>query len=236
MIKAKDFKIFSYQSSIFTPGSVFVSSKILSFLLNNFSDQFDGETTSLPLSADAPADIPRIILRSIDNKLSLEVAPIRINIFRKRIEQDHEQEIDLNSFFNLCNKIFENYLDKMNPKVGRLATVTIKYKEDENPAYTLSRFFCKEGLIKEPLKRPEKFEIHAHKKYCFEDFHVNSWIRFKTGILKHKDIPIILIEQDINTLAEEIDSKNFNITEITKFQTQSNQEQNEILIKYFPNG
>ena len=53
MIKARDFKIFSIQASIFTPTLQFSQSKVLAQLVTKFSNTFDGDPVSIPLPPDA---------------------------------------------------------------------------------------------------------------------------------------------------------------------------------------
>ena len=83
----------------------------------------------------------------------------------------------------------------------------------------MAQHFCKEKWLTVPFNRPESFEIHAHKRYFFADrFNVNSWVRCKTGLLVNPDREsIILIEQDINTVAEEMETREFSAEEIKDF-------------------
>lgn len=231
---AKDFRIFSYQTSLFTVTGSFVTNKILSSMLSKFSKNFDGNPVVLPLPSDTPPGIPRIILQSKDDSLKLEISPSRINIFCNLV--NFNSNIDIDFYFDLFLKIFEDYLTASGLKVGRLASVSTKFKKDDNPGLTLAKYFCKQQFIDNPLKRPEKFELHAFKKYNFNNFKVNSWIRFKTGILTLTKESIILVEQDINTLAEEMEKRLFSINEIETFQNFSKIEHEQILEKYLING
>ncbi len=49
-------------------------------------------------------------------------------------------------------------------------------------------------------------------------------------------MPIILVEQDINTLSEEIETNEFNIEQIKDFSNLAKEEQKSILNKYFPDN
>lgn len=231
MLQAKDFRILSLQFSIFVPELLFNPNKILGILMSKFSDIFDGDTTVIPLPSDAPGEFPRLTLLSSDNKTKLEIAANRVNLFRYRKEDT--TEIDEKPFLQICSDVFREYIDCTSAKVGRFALVIVKFSEDSNPGLTLARHFCKDELMVEPFDRPERFEIHSHKKYKLGDFNVNSWVRCKSGILKKDNVPIVLVEQDTNTLSEEIEDNEFDIDQIQSFIEIAVKEQRTILDKYF---
>jgi len=232
MINSEKFQIVSLQISIFTPTILFSKNKILEKLMSKFSEVFDGDVVSIPLPDNAPKEIPKIILNSANKKIKLEIADNRTNFFRYR--QDDDEKIDLDKLFPLCIEIFTEYKECTQAIIGRLAIVTVKFVEDNNPGLTLAQHFCQERWLTIPFNRPENFEIHAHKKYPFENFNINSWVRCKTGFLMKNATPIILVTQDINTLAEEAEGKDFSIKELIRFLKVISKEQGHILGLYFP--
>lgn len=231
MISAKEFRILSLQMGIFTPALRFSSSEILGKLMGKFPDTFDGDPVAIPLPPDAPKEIPRLILPSSDGKTKLEISESKANFFRYRTEDDGV--IDVNSWLKRGSDVFEEYIKCTFAKVGRLALVAIRFLENPNPGSTLAQHFCKEKWIREPFNRPESFEVHSHKKYEFSHFKVNSWVRCKSGILKKDNAPIILVEQDINTVSEEIDKKGFDNKQIRSFADLATKEQESVLNKYW---
>jgi hypothetical protein len=232
MISQKDFGILSLQFSMFTPNISFSINKILGVLMDKFGDVFDEAPISFPIPEDAPKEIPRLILQSSDKRLKLEIAISRVNLFVYWKEDD--VMIDVKAFSELCSDIFKEYLNSTSATVGRIALVSLKFAENDNPALTLAKHFCKEEWIVEPLNRPENFELHSHKRYELDTFTINSWVRCKTGALKKDNKPIVLVQQDINTLLEEIEKNEFDIEQIGKFLKLVIEEQNSILKKYFP--
>ena len=233
MTTAKDFRLLSLQVSIFTPTLLFSTSKIFEKLMCKYASIFNGDTLSIPLPPNTPKEIPRIILPSSDGKLKLEIAENRANFFRYRQEDD--TKIDEESFFKICLEIFKDYIDCTSATVGRLAVVAVRFCEKENPGVELAKHFCKDRYITEPFNRPQNFEIHAHKIYKFDDFEVNSWVRCKTGTLAKENKPIMVVQEDINTLAEKIDQNNYDHKQMKKFIELTIKEQEAILKKYFPN-
>lgn len=230
-MKSKSFRTISSQFSIFTPALLFSKNKILEKIISKYADVFSGDTVSIPLPPDAPKDIPAIILHSTDNKFKMEIAESRLNIY---CNEKGEDEINLKSFLEFCMKIIEDYIECTKPVIGRLALVTVKCVENDNPGLTLAKHFCQEKWIKAPFNRPENFELHSHKKYDLKEFHINSWVRCKTANLSIGNKPVVLVTQDINTLAEEMNSKDFKIAEIKTFAELTASEQCSILNMYFP--
>jgi len=162
----KNFKINSLQISVFTPIILFSKNKILEKLMSNFADIFNGNTICYPIPTDAPKEIPQLILNSADNKLKLEIAESRVNLFRYR--QNDDAIIDVKKILSLCFRILEEYKEYTKGTIGRLAVVTVKYLENKNPSLALVEHFCKREWFNEPFNRLENFEIHSHKKYTPE--------------------------------------------------------------------
>lgn len=236
MVKSRDFKIFSAQISIFTPELNFSLNNIHIDLGSKHSSILDGDPVLLPLPNEAPFEIPRLIMSSVDQKLKLEIAKSRLNFFRFRKEDI--EDISIESFLAAGLRIINDYMECTSARVGRIAVVKRLFAENDNPGLTLASHFCKDEWMKQPFNRPENFEIHAHKKYPLpkNKLNINSWVRCKTGQLKNIDEPIILVEQDINTLAEDLDKNDFDMKFISNFCDEVFVEQKDILNKYFPNN
>lgn len=231
MIKAKDFEVLSLQVTIFTPALIFLPSKILQFLMEKYATIFDAAPVSVPLPSGIPKDIPRILFSNLNKTLKLEISEARVNIFR--YFQPNE-DVDRDEFYKICKSIFNDYVICTSAKIGRLALIAVKICKQENPSLALAKHFCKEQYIIEPFNRPQNFEINSHKKYVFRDFDINSWVRCKAEILQEGNSPVIFVQQDINTLAEEVETREFTISMLQRFMSIISIEQNSILEKYFP--
>ncbi len=231
-MKTTKFVISSLQFSIFTSAVLFAKAKILEKLMSDFSDVFNGDTVSIPVPSDAPKEIPSIILYSEDKKMKLEVAENRVNFFK--YQRDDSEIVDPQKMIKLFLEILKVYKTVTQAVIGRLAVVTVKFMKIKEPALELAKHFCREEWIEEPFNRPENFEIHSHKKYSLCAFSVNSWVRCKTGRLTQDKEPIVLVTQDINTLVEELDKKDFKVEDVKKFLDMFIKEQEKIIYKYFP--
>lgn len=231
MIKARDFDIFSIQTSLFTPTLQFSQSKVLAQLVSKYSNIFDGDPISIPLPPDAPPEIPRLTLRDSNSKLKFEVAPNRANFFRYRKED--ETVIMEEDVFNLCLPIFDDYIKIVSAKVGRLAIVSVKIVQHETPGVLLAQHFCKDKWVTN-TNELENFEVHFHKRYELENFKVNNWLRCKSGSLIKESLRVVIVEQDINTISEDLEVKEFNMNQISNFLKNASSEQKQQLTVYFP--
>lgn len=232
MIKAINFQLQSYLLSIFTPHANFSFGVILAEMMRGFGKVFDGQVLSLPLPPEAPADIPRITLPSGDQRLKLELSPARANIYRLRTEED--RNIDVREFLQRSGEIFEKYIQASGAVVGRVASVVVKTDAIPSPGLELAKHFCKQDRLTTVLNRPESFELHAHKTYTLGEFNVNSWVRNKTGRIGRDKRPVIVIEQDLNTLQEESQQKRFSNADIRHFHELADAAHESILEKYYP--
>ena len=232
MIKVNDFNLRTIQVSLFVVESLFNSNKVFGHFMSHFGEVFNGDPVSLPLPPDAPGEIPRITLTSKDAKYKLEIASTRINIYRNLVNS--EDQINISDFFELAYEIVSEYMSCTCPVIGRIALVTSRVTQKDNAAFMIAKQFCKEKYMTEPFNRPATFELHSHKDYSCEGFNINSWVRCKSGkIINPENAEIVLVEQDINTLAEEINEKKYDLDQIKKFYNSMVVEQSKILEKYF---
>lgn len=234
-MQAKDFKQDSLQIAIFTPSLKFVKNNILTKLMEDFSSFFDGDTIVVPIHQDAPKEIPRIILQGRQGVFKLEVAESRVNCFVSRQPNVADSVIDVNGFIALAKRIFSSYKNFTDATIGRLAMVGVKYLMIETPGVLLAQHFCKDRWLVEPFNRPESFELHSHKRYGLRQFTVNSWVRCQTGQLVATREKAMVVTQDINTLPEELEAKNFSLGDLNEFIDAATVEQESILKLYFPN-
>jgi hypothetical protein len=238
MLRVNDFQeVVSIQATVFTPGFNFVTSKILPELFQIHPDEFDGDPTVLPLPQDVPLPVPRIILNDRIGSKKLEVAPERINYYR--LKANSEDLISVEGFFSSAASLLTIYLERTGAKCGRIAAILTRFSYKDNPAIEIASHFCKEQFNVRPFNEPSNFEIHAHKKYRFmESFEVNSWVRVKSAFItlkpENRATPSVIVEQDINTLSELIETINYTVSEIALFYDNILNEFNNIIHLYFP--
>ena len=145
----------------------------------------------------------------------------------------------------LAHSVIETFINAAAATTNRVALLVTRMVIEEKPGIVLSRYFCKDQLVSGPLKRPENFELHAHKTYeLLGAGQINSWVRCKTAMLQvpsdttpvMNTQPVIVIEQDINTLAEVAATTELSILQIHQFYEAATVEMDSIVQLYFPGG
>ena len=236
MATAQDFRVIQLQASDFTPQLQIRATKVFGHLLSKYADQFDGNPTTLPNVQNIPREMPQLLLTSADNRLRLQVAPARLDVVR---EENPITDDGIADFQRLATDLILDYLSVTQGKVGRVASIMGRIAPDPNPGRTLAEHFCQEKWLRGPLNRPGDFELHAHKRFHLDAlFEVNSWIRCKAAKLEKAGtegpVSVILLEQDFNSLAEELDTREINENEIRQFFAISPRALQEVVSLYFP--
>jgi hypothetical protein len=238
MPRVNDFVLASCQATVFTPDEEVSAAKIVAGLTTRWSSRFDGEPVVLPLPAAVPREIPRVILQDKRGTWRCEVSSARVNIFWRRT-QDVDPAPALGEFFEDAAARLIEYQDFQRARAGRLAAVLNRFTQADSPGLYLAQHFCHERWLRAPLNRPESFELHAHKQYGLADFRVNSWVRNKTAALAYPESktprPIVLVEQDLNTLPEDAPNVSLNPADIRRFFGAVVPEFDHILGLYYPN-
>lgn len=233
-ITSDSFALVSAQAFGFTPDEGLSVPRFVKHLLPKW-EQYNGAPVILPPVEGLPAEVPRITLQSAKGGQLCEVAAGRVG-FTYRPGKEHGSEIPLETFFADSARKMLEYSSTMETRVGRLAGILHWKTPVERPGFFLAEHFCKTEWMTAPFNRPDAFEIHAHKKFKMGDFIVNSWVRCKSAITSSASEmqPIVLVEQDINTLAEEMPSKVFAKSEVDVFFAKVASEARTILNLYFP--
>jgi hypothetical protein len=233
-----EFRIIKFQGTVFTP-NLFIQNPLnfLSIVNELIGDKMNGNTTVLPIPQDAPADIPRIQSTSSDSKWGLNISLTRTDIYYFDPLISNIEGVNIEEFTKIAAQFLSKFQNKMNLMIQRLAFVTERILPEDSASGYLIDMFCKDELKMEgrPFNNVNKFEIHSLKKYAWNDFSINSWVRIKSIDFKgDKIIPAILLINDINTLPFEQDPKiAFQSSDIEKFFNGVSEHINQILSKYF---
>lgn len=239
-LSAVDFSLALCQASLFTPDEEFSTAKITKSLLPKWLERFDADPMLLPYEQGMPLELPRIILKSKTDAWHCDMASVRINLVWRRPKSTAVATPALESFYGEAVTFLTDYVRLLECRVGRIAAVIHRYALHERPGQLLASHFCKDRWLIKPLNRPEQFELHAHKRFWLpgQQFEVNSWVRNKTGWLSQADqrSPIVLVEQDLNTLPEEADKRSYGEQDIQRFFAAAAPEFESILKIYYPEG
>lgn len=236
-----EFSVVRATGAVFTPefniGNVL---KIANLAMDLAGDRLDGEPTIMPLSQDAPPEIPRIILRSSDKLLSFSVAPVRTSLEFRVPPEAMVDMIDYPSYYSGMGVFFSDYSKALDLRVQRLGYVTERLTaKDDVISYVLKRF-CDSGQTGEgrPFHGTKRFEIHSMKNYEWKGLRINSWVRIKclqACAADGETKPVLLVENDLNTLSYDEDpGAVFTPSDMNRFFSEIPDHLDEILQLYFP--
>ncbi len=234
MINNTRFNVASIQCSIFTPGFSFRPTALLTYLLQHWGNKFDGKPLSIPLPDNAPPEIPSIVLTNKDSSLKMDVSRSRTNVSWNRTSS--EVNPDVLSVIDEMNDILRNIIKDQGASAGRLAFILNRFAPVEDVAKMLAAHFCKEEWLTTALKQPENFELHVHERHVLGtgQLNVNNWFRVRTGHLVVDSKSAVLVQQDINTMAEELGSQHFKLEQIQTFFHEAIKLDDQVLALYFP--
>jgi hypothetical protein len=237
MVRWQEFTLELVQAAILLRGQEFSAARAVATILPRYSERFDGDMQVLPLPADAPPEIPRVVLQSGDGRWRLSMGPTRIDSVWNN--KPGTARADLGEMTQECSEVLQRYIGEKHLPVDRLALVIQRVCPVENPAQVLVHRFCNEASENGPFRRSETFEIHNHKAYTpsheGRQWHVNSWVRCKTAKLTSDNRPVILVEQDLNTVGNESEPPRFDGAAVQNFFSMAVAEANKVLRQdYFP--
>jgi hypothetical protein len=236
MVNWQDFVAESVQGVLFTPDhSAFFSGRVVATILRKFGERFSGEMQVLPIPPDIPPEIPRIALQSDDGSHALNAAPAQFSYTWKR---PNDNTLTLHQAVDQCVDVLGYYVSEMRVRVGRIGLVVNRACPNPQPAQTLIRQFCNEASQREPFNRSATFEIHNHKEYIplaqGVDYTINSWVRCRCGAIEPEKTPAIVVVQDLNTIAADLDRRLFDTDGIRAFFSMASEEAETIIKEYFP--
>jgi hypothetical protein len=244
MVTWQDFLLDSVQATLFTPNpAAFASGRVVSVVLREFGERFNGEMQVLPLPLSVPPEVPRVVLQSGEGSQVvgggsqvLNAGPLRFDCVWNRGNTDTLPS--LHEVVCQCVQVLSTYVRETAAVVGRLALVVQRVCPNETPAQTLIERFCAAEAQREPFNRSATFEIHNHKEYLpvFDgvDYRINSWVRCRCGDVQAAQSPTIVVVQDLNTMAAVSEQQCFSADAIEKYFSMASSEAEAILMKYFP--
>lgn len=235
-----EFQIIKLQGAVFTPDlSITNSLSILNSVSKLLPGDFEGDPMSVPLPQDAPANIPRLQFRSKDGKWLFAMSLERADLIFQDFSLNGNQKPDETQFTERLKSFFVSLKEELNLRVQRLALITIRAAPVENAALLITRKFCKSEYQERgnAFNNSKKFEIHSYKKYMWDAFNLNSWVRVKATTVGDNSAPVLVLENDLNTLSVKEDPhKDFSTLEIENFYENAPEHIGQIVRKYFSEG
>lgn len=246
MIRPQDFRLLSVQAAAFTPKTDdFKSARIIANLVPLTLTRYNGQIISSAPPKHIEIDVggiriaEKVTLTSEDDRWKVEVVLRRSDSYWNSQGADDGQE-GLAKTCRLCLEPLQSYPIADDIQIGRLALIVRRWIPLDDPATALTAQFCKSELVDEksgtaPFRHSHDFQLHNRKRYesGVKGVFINSWVRCRSDVRIH-DQPAITVEQDLNTLSEELESRAFHRNQIEEYFGWAVEEADRILDLYFP--
>lgn len=214
---------------MFTSGIVIENKlKVAGDIKNRLPDTFDDDPVILPVPENLPPEIPRILLKSKDDRYTLLITKDRVNLEYRYEFNETRSEIPVSEIFEKFLTIFQYVKDDLFGTVIRVVNTQIwKMKlETISPVeYILSKYIREDS----PVVRPQRIELHYLTKEVITDFEINKEVYIKTGsktqLAEKNNFAVFLIS--VSTSTEK--PYRFDRKSLEKFLKESNQVIEETL-------
>lgn len=200
MIKLRSFQVALFSNMMSFDSKIDYASKLIAAS----NGVFDGEPAILPIPNDAPPEIPRVVVRSKDEKYVCNTSVNRVDLFfnpKKEIEMDlgHIRNDYLSVLTKVINFLNETYRFKIF-RIGIVANFIVELKESAN-VFLVSKY------LKETSGISDTFDVQLHflnKIELLKRYKANRWLRILTA-RKPNEIEndnFLAVTVDINTLPD----------------------------------
>jgi len=198
-------KLRSFQVALFS-NMITLDNKIeyVSKLTTATNAVFDGEPTILPIPKDAPPEIPRVVVKSKDEKLICNTSINRVDLFfnpKKEIEMNLENVKSeyLTLLKQILNFLNETYRFKIY-RIGMVANLILDLTESSNQ-------FISKKYLKDNSQISDTFEVQLNvlnKINLLSRYKANRWLRIITSREKQniENDKFLSVNIDINTLPD----------------------------------
>lgn len=190
-----DFLVRSFQAAIFGTIDIRDPLEVGHHVRSATGDLLSGEPLVLPLPSDAPLEIPRIVLKSKDERYSCNVSGARIDFFY-RDKDPSRKWVDLrDEYLQYLVATSHTLVETLKATVTRLGSVAeFEVPIDISPSLTIRRAYLKEGII----PGEHAIELGVLHRQSWETLEINRWIRLR-GKEAESRLRVVV---DINTIPE----------------------------------
>ncbi|MFZ2188743.1 MAG: hypothetical protein WAV73_04235 [Candidatus Moraniibacteriota bacterium] len=192
---------------------------------------FNALPNQLPIPSNAPPEFPRFVLNSLDGKFSCNVSPVRSDVFYNIPEVDSAfenisvlLETQKNNALNIFNFLVNEAIEVA--RIGFIVVAEITLDEEDE---TANNYLKKEFIQSNKFNKPKELSFRFNRAGNSGNFEMNNLVT-----IDGKGGNIIIIQTDINTIAEIMDSAHLkadNFNEIISYAIDRTCD----FIKDFPN-
>lgn len=190
-----DFLVRSFQAAFFGAIDIRDPLEVGHGVRSATGDLLDGEPLMLPLPSDAPSEIPRIVLKSKDERYSCNVSGDRLDLFY-RDKKPSRRWIDLRDeyFQHLC-AISHTLAETLRTTITRLGSIAeFEVPTSTSPSLTIRRTYLKEGI----LPGEKEIQLAVLQQQSWEAVEINRWVRLRGK----EEESVLRVVIDINTIPE----------------------------------
>ncbi|MEA1965506.1 MAG: hypothetical protein U9O41_10365 [Candidatus Aerophobetes bacterium] len=192
------------QLVLFSPGIVISDKAKLAVKINKeLQTLFNGDPVMPPIPGDAPLEIPRIVLKSKNERYILQISVKRVNFFYNSPPENSAVKFPVNGLYEKFIAISKCLGGETYCQFLRSAIVTQWIVElgKSGTQYIASNYLRKDV----PFKNPYNLELHYLTKENIAGCRVNKWVRIKTTrrISDPTQNNFLTVLIDINTVADE---------------------------------
>ena len=206
-----DFLVRSFQAAIFGVIDIRDPLEVGHQVRSAAGDLLDGEPLVLPLPSDAPSEIPRIVLKSKDERYSCNVSGDRLDLFY-RDKKPSQKWIDLrDEYFQHLSAISHTLVETLRTTITRLGSIAeFEVPISTSPSLTIRKAYLKEGI----LPGEHEIQLGVLHRESWETIEINRWLRLR-GKEGESALRVVI---DINTIPEK--KYDFDVEGIESFYNQ----------------
>ena len=164
-------------------------------LNNEMGNLFDGMPQIIPLPFEAPHEIPRVTLRSGNDKYNCNIAASRVDLVFNEQGAPEAEWSDITQDFTAKSALF---VKSMFGRAGfiRFGLIGSFFVPNKNPAATIGRKY-----LKQDMSTAEELNIRYNKRIESHGHSLNNIVSINTAIVAlPKEENGIYIERDINNV------------------------------------
>ena len=194
---------------------------------NDMGNLFDGMPQIIPLPFEAPHDIPRVTLRSGNDRYNCNIAASRIDLIFNEVGAPELEWPELMKDFSSKSTLFVKSVFSRIPIV-RFGLVGSFFIQDKNASSSISRKY-----LKQDLSTAEEINFRYNKRAESHGLELNNIISINTAsMIFIQEEKGVYIERDINNIPTDTPLKQEEVLSlITKFMPTYGPDQIKGLIK-----
>lgn len=183
----------SSQLAIFLGEQIVRPDLFFNYLNTEIGEVIDAMPQTLPLPAEAPADIPRVIGNSSFGRYNLNISLSRID-FIQNYNYGEDIERSVNDFKIKCNSLISAILPKY--AIVRMGLVGNYYIPNKNPSALIAKMY-----LNEKNKNPDEISIRLNKKDTFKGVSINNVISVNPGVVTAPNFngDAVILQVDYNS-------------------------------------